>query len=156
MSHSFHFCISNFFRFSFPNALFIHSKRNYKDSILAIYQSILSFLPWTHSLFDIANYIDNYIKILDYFENKYSDKILTINLEDLTNDQTYCSKKIFEFCDLSWSPEILKFYERKNLNVKTLSNVQVREQITKYNSKKYSNYYSLLNKFKDKFDWLEI
>ena len=136
-------------------AKFIHSKRNYKDSVIAIYQSILPFLPWTHSITDIINYTNNYIEILNHFENKYSEKILTINLEDLTNKQIECSKKIFDFCKLSWSPEILKFYERQNLNVKTLSNIQVREQISKYNSMKYSSYYPLLSKFKEKFSWLE-
>ena len=152
--------LENFFNIEiilkiFPNAKFIHSKRNYKDSVIAIYQSILPFLPWTHSITDIINYTNNYIEILNHFENKYSEKILTINLEDLTNKQIECSKKIFDFCKLSWSPEILKFYERQNLNVKTLSNIQVREQISKYNSMKYSSYYPLLSKFKEKFSWLE-
>jgi len=151
--------LENFFNIEailkvFPNAKFIHTKRSYKDSAIAIYQSMLADLPWTHSISSILNYIDNYIKIINYYEKKYPSKILSINLENLTENKEFYSKKIFEFCNLFWSPEILKFYKKKNMSVKTLSNSQVREQIFRYNSIKYKPYFNLLSDFKDKYDWL--
>ena len=74
----------------------------------------------------------------DPLERKYPDKILTIDLEKLTQNQELYTKKIFSFCELEWSQDILKFYEKKNLVVKTLSNTQLRNKITKYNKKKYT------------------
>ncbi len=151
--------LENFFNIEsilkvFPNALFINTKRNYIDSAIAIYQAMLPDLPWTHKISDILNYMDDYIKIISFFENKYPNKILTINLDELTNNQEFYSKKIFKFCSLSWSPEILKFYKKKDLIVKTLSNTQIRGQITQYNQNKYKPYEKLLENFINKYDWL--
>ena len=83
---------------------------------------MLPDFPWTHSISDILNYIDNYIKLISFYEKKFPNQILTIDLENLTNNQEFYTKKIFEFCNLSWTPEILKFYKKKDLVVKTLSN----------------------------------
>ena len=38
---------------------------------------------------------------------KYPQKILSINLEELTNNSEIISKKIYSFCDLEWSEKIL-------------------------------------------------
>jgi hypothetical protein len=151
--------LENFFNIEiilkvFPNAKFINTKRNYNDSAIAIYQSMLPDLPWTHSIADILNYIDNYIKIINYYENKFPNKVLSIQLENFTNRQEFYTKKIYEFCDLSWSPEILEFYKKKNFIVKTLSNTQLRSQISTYNYKQYQPYQILLNNFKNKYAWL--
>ena len=151
--------LENFFNIDsilkiFPKALFINTKRNFNDSTIAIYQAMLPDLPWTHSILDILDYTNNYIKIISFFKQKYSNQILTIDLEELTNNQEIYTKKIFEFCNLTWTPEILKFYKKKDLMVKTLSNTQIRGQISSYNQKKYKSYEKLLETFKDKYDWL--
>ena len=151
--------LENFFNIDsilniFPNALFINTKRNFNDSTIAIYQAMLPDLPWTHSILDILNYTNNYIKIMSFYKKKYSNQILTIDLEELTNNQEIYTKKIFKFCNLTWTPKILKFYKKKDLMVKTLSNTQIRGQITSYNQKKYKSYDKLLETFKDKYDWL--
>ena len=151
--------LENFFNIEvilkvFPNAKFINTKRNYNDSAIAIYQSMLPDLPWTHSIADILKYIDNYIKVTDYYDKKFPTKVLSIQLENLTNGQEYYTKKIYEFCNLTWSPEILEFYKKKNFIVKTLSNTQLRSQISSFQNKKYQLYQILLNNFKNKYTWL--
>ena len=45
---------------------------------------------------------------------------------------------------------------RKNSFVKTLSGVQVRKKISKYDLKKYEPYYYLLKDYKNKYEWLNI
>jgi len=160
---NFHFVdksLENFFNVEiilkiFPSAVFIHCKRNYKDSIISIYRSMLPFLPWTHSLKDILNYIDIYIEVTNFFQKKYPNNFLTINLEDLTINKIDITKKIFNFCNLEWSEKILNFYKRKNFNVKTLSNTQVRSKIFEYEKKKYEPYYYLLDEFNMKYEWLK-
>ena len=39
-----------------------------KDSVIAIYQAMLPDLPWTHSISDILNHIDIYIKLTTFYE----------------------------------------------------------------------------------------
>ncbi len=153
--------LENFFNIDailniYPNAKFLHTFRNPLDSIISIYQSMLPELSWAHSIENITNYIDTYINVIDFYKNKYPDAIMDINLEQFTQNSEKISKEIYNFCGLNWNEKVLKFYKRKNLNVKTLSFTQIRNKVSKYNKKKYKPYFHLLNKYKIKFDWLNI
>ena len=138
----------------FPSAHFVHCYRNYKDSIIAIYQSLLPTLSWTHNLDHIIGYIDNYIKTMNYFKSKYSDKIFDIKLEHMTENKKELSKKLFKFCGLNWNDKFLNFKEKNDLAIKTSSNVQLRDNINKYDYNKYSNYHFILEKYEKDFGWL--
>ena len=153
--------LENFFNIElilkyFPKAIFIHTYRNLSDSVMAIYQSLLFELSWTHKIKDIVIYIDNYIKIVNIFKKKYKSSILDVSLEKLTHEKDKVSKEIFDFCNLRWNKEILNFYNRKDLFIKTLSGNQVRQEIFKYEDKKYEPYYYLINKFKKDYPWINL
>ncbi len=153
--------LENFFNietiiYLFPKAKFLHTFRNTSDSIISIYQSMLPELSWTHDIDNILEYINNYLNIINYFKIKYPNFIFDINLENLTKDSEKITKKIFEFCDLTWEAEILNFYKRKNLFSKTLSFNQIRSKVLKYNINKYKPYYSLLDRYKGNYKWLNI
>ena len=139
----------------FPKAKFLHCNRNLKDSIVGIFQNLLPALSFTHRIKDIVNYIDNYLKILNYFKKKYPGLIMDISLEEITNNKEKVTKEIFQFCNLDWKPEVLEFYKRKDLDIRTTSNIQIRNKISKYNSEKYSKYYYIFDEFKNQFDWLK-
>ena len=138
----------------FPDAKFIHCFRNKYDSIIAIYQSLLPTLSWTHNLEEILAYIDNYLRVVTYFKSKYPDKIIDVNLEDLTNNKIKESKKIFKFCQIQWSDDYVNFKERNDLIIKTTSNVQLRGKIKNYDYNKYQDYKFIIKKFKKKYKWL--
>ena len=138
----------------YPKAKFINTLRNIEDNIFAIFKQSLSKISWTHSVENILDYVDNYFKVTNYFIKKYPDKILSIHLEDLTNNTEETSKKLFSFCDLEWSDKILNFYQRENLLISTASNIQIRGNIKKYDKEKYKPYKSLLENFLSKYDWL--
>ena len=152
--------LENFFNIEFiltifPKARFLHCHRNLKDSIVGIYQSLLPDISWTHNIENIISYIDNYKKIMDYFKKKYPDKIFDISLEYLTNNKEEVSKDIFNFCDIKWNSYVLEYYKRDDLDIRTTSNIQIRNKITSYNSKKYSKYYKLFENYRDKYNWLK-
>lgn len=153
--------LENFFNIDvilqiYPNAKFLHTFRNPLDSIISIYQSMLPELSWAHSIENITNYVNNYINIISYYKNKYPDIIMDIDLEQFTQNSENISKEIYKFSGLNWNKEVLKFYKRNNLNVKTLSFSQIRNKVSKYNKKQYQPYFHLLEKFKMKFNWLNI
>ncbi len=152
--------LENFFNIEFiltifPKARFLHCHRNLKDSIVGIYQSLLPDISWTHSIENIISYIDNYKNIMDYFKKKYPDKIFDISLEYLTNNKETVSKEIFNFCNIKWNSHVLEYYKRVDLDIRTTSNIQIRNKITSYDSKKYSQYYNLFENYKDKYNWLK-
>lgn len=151
--------LENFFNIDiilnlFPNAKFLHCFRNLNDAVIAIFQSLLPTLSWTHNLGDITNYIDDYLKIIKYFKKKYPDKIMDIKLENLTENNEKIGKKIFNFCNLDWSNKSLNFSKKKDLQIKTTSNVQLREKVTKYDYDKYKQYKFILNDYTKKYKWL--
>ena len=153
--------LENFFNIDlilkvFPNAKFLHCNRNLVDEAIAIYQSMLFQLSWTHKIEDILNYMDNYIKIINYFEKQYPKNVMNVKLEKLTIDKEKIVRKIFEFCNLKWDEKSLEFYKRKDLNIRTLSNIQIRNQITEYNLKKYKPYNYLLEGYQKKYNWINL
>ena len=153
--------LENFFNIeiiykNFPKAKFLHTSRNPLDSIISIYQSMLPDLSWTHSIENILSYMDTYYKVIHYFKIKYPNIILDINLENFTENNEKKTKEILRFCGLTWDLEILNFYKRKDLFSKTLSFRQIRSSVKKYDLLKYKPYYKLLEKYKNRYEWLNI
>ena len=138
----------------FPKAKFINTFRNIEDNIYAIFQQFLTNISWAHSLENILDYVDNYLKIINFFKIKYPDRIFSLNLEELTNNQEDTSKKMYNFCDLKWDTSALEFYSRKDLFSNTASNTQIRKNIEKYDNEKYKPYKKLLKKFSHKYHWI--
>lgn len=139
----------------FPNAKFIHTYRNFEDNIFAIYKEFLSKIPWSHSLKDIMLYIDNYVKIIERQTKKNKNSILSISLEELTNNPEKISKIIYQFCNLEWDEKCLDFSNRNILFSKTASNNQIRLGIQTYDKKKYEPYRFLIENYKNNFSWLQ-
>ena len=138
----------------FPNAKFINTFRNIEDNIFAIFQQSLAKLSWTQSIEDILKYIDNYLKIMKFYNKKYPKKIFLINLKELTSKPEEISKKLYNFCNLKWDHRALNFYNRKDLLISTASNIQIRDKIANYDHDKYKPYKHLLKNFVNKYDWL--
>ena len=62
---------------------------------------------------------------------------------------------IFNFCNIKWNSNVLEFYKRQDLDIRTTSNIQIRNKINSYDTKKYSQYYNLFENYKDKYNWLK-
>tara|TARA_B100000989_G_scaffold240224_1_gene187088 strand:- start:430 stop:1866 length:1437 start_codon:yes stop_codon:yes gene_type:complete len=138
----------------FPKSKIIVCKRNYFHNFVAIFQQCLNGLPWTHKPSSILKYIKNFeLLIKSIKENDYKN-VLFVNLEDLTNNPEINSKKILNFCELEWNENVLKFYERKDLLIKTASNVQLRKKIFKYNNDKFIPYEKHLKEYFDEINKL--
>ena len=141
--------LENFFNIDiilqfFPNAKFLHTFRNFNDSIIGIYQRMMPDLSWSHDIKNILEYANNYKTIINHFKNKYPDHIIDVNLEKLTLDKKKESQKIFEFCNINWNNDVLNFNKKNKLFTKTNSFLQVRDKIDKYNINKYEPYYYLI------------
>ena len=138
----------------FPKAKFLHTFRNPIDSFFSIYQSMLPQLAWTHSFEDILDYMDNYYKVIAYFKKKYPDAIMDIKLENFTESAEKSTKEIYKFCNLTWSKDSLNFYKRTDLISKTLSSAQIRNEVLKYDNKKYEPYIYSLDNFRKNYKWI--
>jgi len=131
----------------FPNARIVHCNRNYFHNLIAIYKQCLENLPWTHKIENIIKYITLYDKTISQIKIKYPNNILTVNLDELTNEPKKISKNIMHFCDLKWSVDVLNFYTRKDLISSTASNIQIRNKIYKYDNNNFEKYKEHFSKF---------
>ena len=140
--------LENFFNIDiilkfFPNAKFLHTYRNFNESIIGIYQRMMPDLSWSHNIKNILEYANNYKTIINYFKKKYPKHIMDVSLEKLTLDKKNESQKIFEFCNIDWNNDVLDFNKKNNLFTKTNSFLQIRQKIIRYNNK-YESYYHLI------------
>ena len=140
--------LENFFNIDiilkfFPNAKFLHTYRNFNESIIGIYQRMMPDLSWSHNIKSILEYANNYQTIINYFKKKYPKHIMDVSLEKLTLDKKNESQKIFEFCNIDWNNDVLNFNKKNNLFTKTNSFLQIRQKIIRYNNK-YESYYHLI------------
>ena len=143
--------LENFFNIEiilefFPNSKFVHTYRCFKDAVVAIYQTMLPELSWTNNIENIIQYVKLYEKTIEYFKNKYPNKIIDVALNKLTDDKEYETMRILKFCEIDIKENYLNFEKNKKLYNKTNSFLQVRDKIKKYDNKKYQSYYHLLDK----------
>lgn len=138
----------------FPKAKFIITERNINDNIIGIYKKLLLDISWSHSIQDIIKYIDNYIKIIEFYKKRYKEKIYFVKLDDLQNLNKVKARELFEFCDLKFNQNCFDF--QKNFQfVNNASNIQIRNILEKYDNKKYEKYFSLLEGSKEKYPWIK-
>ncbi len=145
----------NFLKEIYPNAKFIHCKRDKLSSIVSIFQNNLTALAWCHNLENIFKYFDNYLKIMDDMKRKNPKVIYDLQFETLVESPEKESKRLMEFCNIPWDKKCLEFYKRKDLISKTASNVQIRESIYKHNLEKYAPYKKILEKYGNKYEWFK-
>ena len=150
--------LNNFFFLKFikevyPKAKIINCKRDLLSSIMSIFQNQLTEIAWAHNLDNIFKYFDNYLKIINDFEEKNPNFIYNLELEKLANNPEEESKKLMKYCGLSWDKKCLEFYKRKDFISKTASNVQIRNAIYKHSSDKYLPYKKLLSNYGKKYSW---
>jgi len=150
--------LNNFFylrliKIIYPNSKIIHCTRDITSSVMSIYQNNLSELAWAHDLNNIFQYFDNCFKIIKNFKKENPNTIYNLEYEKLVNNPIEESKKIMDYCELTWSKKCLEFYKRKDLVSKTASNVQIRNRIYKNSLNKYLPYKSFLNEYGKKYSW---
>ena len=143
--------LENFFNIEiilefFPNSKIIHTYRNFEDSVIAIYKTMLPELSWAHKIKDIIEYINLYDATIKYFKKKYPNKIIDVELSKLTYEQESEAKKLLDFCEIQFKKDFLDFDKNEKLFNKTNSFLQVREKIKKYEERKYQSYYHLIKK----------
>ena len=83
--------------------------------------------------------------MINYFNEKYPNKIINVELDNFTNNKEAETKRILEFCNIEVTSDFLSFNKNTTLFNKTNSFLQVRKKIEKYNNNKYQPYYYLLD-----------
>ncbi len=131
----------------FPKAKFIYCKRNYVANLLGILKVFLPNLLWSHSTEKIVTFMELYENNLNeiLLEKKINLKI--INLENFSENPVDNSKNLFNFLGIKWNKKIIDENYKKTTIIKTVSNFQVRNKITKHDLSYLENYIPFLKKY---------
>ena len=137
----------------FPNAKFVHCTRDLKENIIGIFKQNFDQLPWSYTLESILKYVDHYLKLMNFLNKKYEKYIFEINHKRLVLNKEEESKKLFNFLNIEWTSKIFNFSSNRTFT-NTASKNQIKDGINSKYLDKYFHYYSLFDKFKHKYDWL--
>lgn len=124
----------------FPDARIIYCKRNALDNCLSIY---FQYFIWSHdyaaNLADIGFYYKEHERLMNHWKEVVDIPIMTVQYEDMLQDQEGMSRKLLEFCNLEWDESVMQFYDAKR-NVATASYDQVRRPIYQSSKERWRNY----------------
>ncbi len=113
-----------------PNAKIIHVKRNPIDTCLSCYTNLFTEGQlYSYDLTELGQYYQCYERIMNHWRHILpSNAWLDIEYEVMVNNMEAEARRLIEFCDLTWDPACLAFYESKR-QVRTASFLQVRQPI---------------------------
>jgi len=137
-----------FIKIFFPTAKIIHCKRNLKDTALSIYKNVFDggSLPWSYNQETLVEFIKMYNDLMSFWHEKLPNQIYDCEYENLVNDQINETKKLINFCNLSWEENCID-YTKNDTGIKTVSISQARKPIYKSSVKlsdKYTDYLEFL------------
>jgi len=134
---------------AFPNARFIHMRRNPADTCLSIYfQHFNTTHTYANDLEHLAHHYAGYQRLMAHWHSVVpAHAMLDVPYEELVRDQEGWSRKMIEFLGLPWDPRCLAFHECRRA-VSTASNWQVRQKISTASIERWRHYEAHLGPLK--------
>jgi len=128
----------------FPQARFIHTRRNLLDNGVSVYfQQLNDLSRFATSLESFADYDNQCQKLMSHWQSMFAESIYEINYEHMVREPEKYARELISFLQLDWEPGCLDFENRKNF-VRTASVSQVREKIYTSSVGRGMNYYPFL------------
>nr|WP_275692807.1 sulfotransferase [Rheinheimera hassiensis] len=145
------FLYCGFIKKALPNARIIHLRRNPMDSCYAIFKTLfINAYSFSYDLNELANYYVTYRSIMVHWHKVIPGQILDIHYEEMVEDAAKTTRRLVQWCGLTYKPELLEFYKTDSAST-TASAAQVRKPIYKSSVAKWRNVETELTSLKLKF-----
>lgn len=130
----------------FPNARFIHTKRNPVDTCLSGFTKLFKDdMPHSYDLGELGRYYRKYESLMAHWESVLPEGVLkTVAYENVVGDLDTAAREIVEFAGLPWNDACLAFHKSER-PVKTASVVQVRKPVYSSSVERWRRYGSDMN-----------
>jgi tetratricopeptide (TPR) repeat protein len=114
----------------FPEARIIHCRRDPLDTCLSCFTQKFppGVLGFVSDLRALGQAYREYQRLMDYWRQTIQSPLLEVDYERLVAEQEPESRRILDFCALSWDERCLRFHESRRV-VLTLSSAQVSQPI---------------------------
>ncbi len=120
-----------FIRHAFPGAKIIHLRRDPMDLCFANLRELFADgVSCSYALEDIAHFHALYLRLMRHWHETYPGFVLDIDYEALVRDPVTVSRRVFAFCGLDWTPQVVDPAAWSARSINTLSAVQARQAIS--------------------------
>lgn len=115
---------------AFPRAKLIHIRRNPADTAISIYTTPNpARIRWTHDKASLVSAYREYERLMEHWATVIpSDRLLTVQYEELVSDRESLTRQLIDFCGLPWDDACLR-PEDNDRSVITPSVWQVRQPV---------------------------
>jgi tetratricopeptide (TPR) repeat protein len=131
---------------AFPEAKIVNVQRNAEATCWSNFKHYFTSqgLGYSCTLADTVKYFRLYRDLMDFWYERYSDRIYNLDYDKLTEDQEPETRRLIGYLQLSWQDACLAPHKNKRA-VKTASQQQIRQKIYKGSSQAWRKYEPLLN-----------
>jgi Sulfotransferase family len=123
----------------FPNATFIHCRRDLRDVAVSCWFIGFRSTRWTNDVKHIAARFEQHERLMNHWRTALSAVIHEVDYEDTVADLEGVARRLLAACELDWEPACLEFH-RTSRPVRTASFAQVRQPVYKSSIGRYKNY----------------
>ena len=123
----------------FPNATFIHCRRDLRDVAVSCWITSFRSIRWTNEPAHMANRFVQYLRLMDHWRTVLPAKIHEVDYEATVDEVERVAQALIAACGLDWEPACLEFHHTDR-PVKTASFAQVRQPVYKKSVARWKNY----------------
>lgn len=123
-----------------PHAKMINLVRHPMDTCYSNFKMLFNAgAPYSYSLDDLGHYYVAYYHLMQHWHNALPQKIHQVEYEALTDDLERVARQTLDFCDLTWSADVLEFHKNSAAST-TASAAQVRQPLYKSSVARWRHY----------------
>ncbi|MEC7289786.1 MAG: sulfotransferase, partial [Pseudomonadota bacterium] len=128
-----------------PEAKIVHTYRDPRAVCWSNYKTLYhaANIPISYSFRDLAKFYQAYRNMMNRWERAFPGRVHHQCYEELTANPEPATKRLYDFCELDWSPNVIDFSTNER-QVRTVSRLQVRNKIYAGSSDEWRKYQSFL------------
>jgi len=112
----------------FPNARFIHCRRDLRDVAVSCWMSDFRSVRWANDPGHIGSRFRQYRLVAEHWRRAFPAPMHEVDYEDTVSDLEGVARRLLDACRLEWDPACLDFHRTRRV-VRTASLTQVRQPI---------------------------
>ena len=110
----------------FPQAVFIHCRRDLRDVAVSCWMTDFSSIRWASHPDHIATRFQQYRRMMDHWQEVLPVPVHHVDYEETVTDLESVARRLIAACGVDWEPACLEFH-RTERPVRTASISQVRQ-----------------------------
>jgi tetratricopeptide (TPR) repeat protein len=123
-----------------PNAKIIDARRHPMGCCLSNFrQHFARGQAFTYDLEHVGRYYADYVRLMAHVDAVLPGRVHRVIYERMVDDTEGEVRRLLEYCDLEFEPQVLEFYRNKRA-VRTASSEQVRQPIYRDATDEWRNY----------------